>query len=78
MNDVYGEEQVENIWHDVEPRLRETAAATLVLEADARKKDPVHGITGIIEELNRQIDTLEKDLTKAQYTLLFGKPNAAL
>ncbi|KAJ8750709.1 hypothetical protein K2173_015890 [Erythroxylum novogranatense] len=55
----------------VEPNQRTDTAMSLLLEANARAEDPVHGCLGIVQELTAQIELHQRELQLVNQQLEF-------
>ncbi|KAG6662022.1 LOB domain-containing protein 27-like [Carya illinoinensis] len=59
---LFGVSNILKILSAVEPSQKEAAAESILMEGNARKKDPVHGCLGIVRSLESQIKFYEKQL----------------
>ncbi|KAL7159203.1 hypothetical protein ABFS83_01G012300 [Erythranthe nasuta] len=59
---LFGVHNIVQILKKVPENRRQTAAETIIIEADARARDPVWGCLGIIRELERRIQLSTKEL----------------
>ncbi|GLJ33771.1 hypothetical protein SUGI_0678760 [Cryptomeria japonica] len=66
---VYGTSYVIKLLQDLETKQRADAVNSLVCEASARVKDPIHGSAGVIHELQKRISDLESQLAAKQEEL---------
>ncbi|XP_041005698.1 LOB domain-containing protein 7-like [Juglans microcarpa x Juglans regia] len=59
---LFGVSNILKILSAVEPSQKEAAAESILIEGNARKKDPVHGCLGIVRSLESQIEFYGKQL----------------
>ncbi|KAL8063203.1 hypothetical protein ABFX02_01G013100 [Erythranthe guttata] len=59
---LFGVHNIVQILKKVPESRRQTAAETIIIEADARARDPVWGCLGVIRELERRIQLSTKEL----------------
>jgi hypothetical protein len=69
---VFGVSNIVKIMNAVvEPHQRQAAADSILMEANARRNDPVHGCLGIVRSLKSQIESYQKQLEIANHHLAF-------
>ncbi|KAG6386549.1 hypothetical protein SASPL_151715 [Salvia splendens] len=68
---VFGASNVAKLLNELLPHQRAAAASSLAYEAEARVRDPVHGCTGEISFLQRQVDRLQRELDAANAVLVW-------
>ncbi|KAG6723342.1 hypothetical protein I3842_03G203700 [Carya illinoinensis] len=66
---LFGVSNILKILSAVEPSQKEAAAESILMEGNARKKDPVHGCLGIVRSLESQIKFYEKQLDFRKHNL---------
>ncbi|KAJ7514314.1 hypothetical protein O6H91_23G038600 [Diphasiastrum complanatum] len=66
---MFGASNVAKILRELPLHYREATVNSLAYEADARRKDPVHGCVGAISRLQRQIAQLQQQLANAKADL---------
>ncbi|GLJ33795.1 hypothetical protein SUGI_0679180 [Cryptomeria japonica] len=67
---VYGTSNVIKLLQGLETEQRAEAVNSLVSEATARVKDPIHGRTSVVHELQKQINELESQLATKREELM--------
>ncbi|XP_027346544.1 LOB domain-containing protein 25-like [Abrus precatorius] len=69
MHHVFGSGHVASILKRVPEEARENIIKTLVYQAEARVRDPVHGCIALITEFENKLHQLQTDLEKAKKEL---------
>ncbi|KAI5068225.1 hypothetical protein GOP47_0016570 [Adiantum capillus-veneris] len=68
---LFGVSNVLRILRQVTPSLKADAIKSIVYEADAWERDPVHGCLGLISILQNQVDDLQLELVRARSQIFF-------
>ncbi|KAH7446932.1 hypothetical protein KP509_01G082600 [Ceratopteris richardii] len=68
---VYGASNVTKLLNDMDPSQREDAVNSLVIQAEARIKDPVYGCVGECANLAAQIKKIQEQIAVAKFELAY-------
>ncbi|MCO5598011.1 hypothetical protein L7F22_052100 [Adiantum nelumboides] len=68
---LFGVSNVLRILRQVSPSLKADAIKSIVYEADAWERDPVHGCLGLISLLRNQVEDLQLELARARSQIFF-------
>ncbi|MCO5569245.1 hypothetical protein L7F22_022956 [Adiantum nelumboides] len=68
---LFGVSNILRILRQVSPSLKADAIKSIVYEADAWERDPVHGCLGLISLLRNQVEDLQLELARARSQIFF-------